>query len=198
MDERRRLHLFVEDIGHERLISALLKRLALEEGVSVYITTGSAQGGHPRALAELKAHQRAIVVDGGAPDLLVVAIDANCEGWAKARASILKSVEVTAFPAHALAVPDPHVERWYLSDPAALKAVADAKVNLTRRKCDRDEYKRTLTGALRRAGHLVTMGGAEFAAEIAEEMDLFQAGKNEPSLKHFLDDVRSVFKSWKG
>lgn len=133
---------------------------------------------------------------GGAPDLLVVAIDANCEGWTKAREEIARRINAEAFPVHALAVPDPHIERWFLADPPALKAAAEAHVTLTRRKCDRDEYKRILVSALRGAGHPVTLGGAEFAREIVAEMDWFRAGKNEPSLKHFLEEVRGAMRSW--
>ncbi len=196
MGERRRIHLFGEDIAHERFISALLERIATEENVEIHISSGNAQGGHGRALAELKTHQRAVVVGGGIPDLLVVAIDANCQPWTKAKAEIVAAVNTESFPAHALAIPDPHVERWYIADPLALRTALETHVTLERRKCEREEYKRVLVSALREAGHPVTLGGAEFAREIVEEMDFFRAGKNEPSLKHFLDQARGAVKSW--
>lgn len=196
MGERRRIHLFGEDIAHERFISALLERIASEENVEIHISTGSAQGGHGRALAELRTHQRAVAVGGGIPDLLVVAVDANCQPWARAKSEISTAVNTESFPAHALAIPDPHIERWYISDPLALKSSLGAHVTLERRKCERDEYKRILVSCLRAAGHPVTLGGAEFAREIVEAMDLFRSGKNEPSLKHFLDQARGAVKSW--
>ncbi len=40
------------------------------------------------------------------------------------------------------------------------------------------------------------VGGAEFAEEIVAEMDFYRAGKNEPSLRHFLETTRGVFKGW--
>ena len=43
----------------------------------------------------------------------------------------------------------------------------------------------------------ITLGGAEFADDIVEHMDLFVAGKNEPSLKHFWDEVKALMRSWK-
>ena len=197
MAERRRVHLFAEDLAHERFLSALLVRIAEEEDVEILIATGNARGGHGRALTELKTHQRAILAGEGMPDLLVVAIDANCDRWTKMRDSILDLIDVRAFPAHIPAVPDPHVERWYLADPPALRTALEATVALTRRKCDRDEYKQVLVTALRAAGHPVTLGGAEFAEEIVAAADLFRAGKNEPSLKHFVDELRGVMRGWR-
>ncbi len=198
MAELRRVHLFGEDIGHERLISALLNRIAAEEGLdNMHIATGSARGGHGRALTELKTHQLAIRIEGGLPDLLAVAIDANCSPWMKAREAIVRQIDSRAFPSYVLAVPDPHIERWYLADPVALKRAADATADLTRRKCDRDEYKRILVNALRSAGHPVMVGGAEFAEEIVTEMDFYRAGKNEPSLRHFIDQARGILRTWK-
>jgi hypothetical protein len=196
MAERRRVHLFAEDLAHERFLTAVLERLAGEMGRRIHVTTANARGGHGRALAELKTHQRALLVGGGIPDLLVVAIDANCSGWNKVRNDVLQIVDPAAFPAHVLAIPDPHVERWYLADPPALAAAVEASVALTRRKCDRDEYKQILVNALRAAGHPVSLGGAEFATEIVAEMDFFRAGKNEPSFKHFVDELRGLVKTW--
>lgn len=197
MAEPKRVHLFGEDLGHERFITALTERIAEEEGREVLLTMGNARGGHGRAITELKTHQRALARGASAPDLLVVAIDANCEGWTQARDSISQVVDTLTFPAHVLAIPDPHVERWYMADPVALNRVLEVNVTLERRKCGREVYKRLFVSALREAGHPVTLGGAEFAREIVAEMDLFRAGKNEPSLKHFVDDVRSVLKSWR-
>jgi hypothetical protein len=197
MAENRRVHLFAEDLAHERFLTAILERLASEIGCRIHVTTANARGGHGRALTELRTHQRALLVGGGTPDLLVVAIDANCSSWKKVRNDVLQIIDPATFPAHVLAVPDPHVERWYLADPPALVAVAEASVSSTRRKCDRDEYKQILVNALRAAGHPVSLGGAEFAAEIVAEMDFFRAGKNEPSLKHFIDELRGLMKSWR-
>ena len=47
-----------------------------------------------------------------------------------------------------------------------------------------------LATAVRQGGHPVTLGGIEFAREIVESLDCFRAGKNDKSLKSFLDDLR--------
>jgi len=193
----RQVCLFGEDVGHERLLLALVRRVAQEEGVAVRVVTGSAAGGHGRVVSELKLYQRAIVATSGSPDLLVVAVDANCEGWSQAKDKLEKEIDHTTVPCHALAVPDPHIERWYMADPDALWKALEVNVVPQRRKCDRGIYKKTLTDALVAGGYPVTLGGAEFAEDIVEHMDLFKAGKSEPSLKHFLEEVRALLKAWK-
>ncbi len=47
---------------------------------------------------------------------------------------------------------------------------------------------------LAEGGHPTLLGGLEFARDIVRTMDLYRAGKNEKSLKHFLDDVRKAIR----
>lgn len=93
-----------------------------------------------------------------------------------------------------MACPDPHVELWYLANPQGLGSALGANVSLPRKKCQRDRYKKLLVDALRQAGRIVRLGGAEFAEEIVSAMDLYRAAKNAPSLGSFIDDVRSVLR----
>lgn len=184
------ISLFVEDLGHERLLRALVNRTATEAGVAVKQQVVSAKGGHGRVLTELKLFQR--MASSGQSDLLLVAIDANCKGWNGARTEIESLIDRDKFPHYILACPDPHVERWYMADPEGLFKSLDVKVSPGKVKCERDRYKQMLTTALREAGHPVLLGGSEFADEIVESMDMFRAGKNEPSLKHFLSDLKRM------
>lgn len=55
--------------------------------------------------------------------------------------------------------------------------------------------KRYLAGYLEQAGKVVMEGGTEFADEIVRAMDLFRAGKNEPTLKRFVDDVKAAIEA---
>lgn len=89
-----------------------------------------------------------------------------------------------------MACPDPHVERWYLADPESFKEVVGHQPTIGKKKCVRDYYKNALANAVRKAGHPATLGGIEFAQELVERMDLYRAGKNERSLKAFVDDLR--------
>jgi hypothetical protein len=191
--------LFAEDAAHEKFVSALVKKVGFEMGIAPRVQVSSARGGHGRALAELALYQKIRAAGGArtaAPiDVLVVAIDANCAGWNRARTEIAGKIDGRFFPTHAIACPDPHIERWFLADPRALNHALGASATVTERKCDRGEYKRALAETLRGAGHVLALGGIEFAEEIVTAMDLYAAGKNEPSLKHFIDDLRAAFRA---
>jgi hypothetical protein len=89
-----------------------------------------------------------------------------------------------------VACPDPHIERWYLADPESFKDVVGHRPTIARKKCARDYYKDALAKVVRKAGYPATLGGIEFAQELVERMDLYRAGRNERSLKAFVDDLR--------
>jgi len=195
MNELRTVALFCEDTAHERFASALVRRVALEVGVRFRLSVVSGRGGHGTAVGEFVAFQRVLLRRGGTPDLVLVVIDANCAGWNEARKSILSAVEPGAFARVAIGCPDPHVERWFLADPASLHVTLGVRGSPGRRKCDRDHFKQLLVRLLLEAGQTVTLGGAEFADEIVSAMDLYKASKAEPSLADFIGDLRSAFKT---
>jgi len=122
----------------------------------------------------------------------VVVIDGNCKGWHLMRGQIASAIDQQRCAASAIGCPDPHIERWYLTDPEGIRTSLGAQVTRETAKCERDRYKRALTEAVENAGHTVTLGGAEFAQEIVDAMDLYEAGKNEPSLGSFIDDLRAA------
>lgn len=196
MAESRIVQLFAEDTGHERFLTALIQRLARDQQTRVRVSIGSARGGHGRALTELRIFRRAITIDPRmGTDILVIAIDANCRGWAAKRKEVGAEIDHDRFTRVVIACPDPHIERWYMADPAALKKALDVSVSLRQRKCERDVYKRDFIEALRAAEHPITLDGAEFASEIVDSMDLFRAGKNDASLKSCIDDLRAALRA---
>jgi hypothetical protein len=131
----------------------------------------------------------------GLPDILVVAIDANCETVSKARKVVEAKIEPPFGDRTVVACPDPHVERWFLADPTSFAQVVGARPHVGKRKCERDVYKRILTKAIVEAGHPAGLGGVEFAEEIVSAMDLYRAGKGEKSLKLFVDAFAGYLKS---
>jgi hypothetical protein len=185
------LDLFVEDAAQERLLSALIRRVSAEDGRHCSIRTVLARGGQGRVLKELALYLRASHV--GAPDAVVIGVDANCKGWNEARGSV-EAVMAGSSMRAVIACPDPHIERWYLGDPPALADALGLAVAVPKRKCDRDAYKNLLTRALLSGGNVVTLGGIEYAEEIVDAMDLFRAGKAEPSLRHFITGLRAVMR----
>lgn len=192
MSDALTLDIFAEDRAHEAFLKPLIVRLARELGRDVTVRVRSARGGHGKAIAELRTYQHSIVqgIGGGVPDILVAAIDANCAAFASKRneidGALLPEFEHTCVRA----CPDPHIERWYLADLQSFHEIVGMTPKVPASKCGRDFYKEILSRAVIDAGHPATLGGVEFAAELAEAMDLYRAGECESSLKHFVDELQ--------
>ncbi|GIW94556.1 MAG: hypothetical protein KatS3mg110_2597 [Pirellulaceae bacterium] len=192
--------LFVEDRAHEEFLRPLVERVAKEEDVEVKVRVRSARGGHGRAIEEYKTYQK--LIEKGAileatPDVVVVAVDGNCTTFAKKRQEIMEATLPCLQGRVIAACPDPHVERWYLADPDSFNKVVGHCPVLGGKKCTRGHYKELLASAVSKAGHPPTLGGIEFARDIVEKMDWFVAGKNDTSLKAFLDDLRAHLRQLK-
>lgn len=187
--------LFVEDAAHEELLRGLVTRVAKEEGVFLEVRIRSAIGGHPRALSEFRLYQKlaAAVPAHRSADLVVVAIDANCSPFAAARNRIWKAVRTDFRDRVVTACPDPHIERWYLADLPTFKAVIGRGPETVEEKCARGHYKDILESAVRQAGHPVS-DGVDFAAPLAEAMDLYRAERSDPSFKAFVGDLRAALR----
>ena len=190
--------IFVEDRAHEAFLVPMLQRIAREENLVVSPRVRSARGGHGRAIAELKLYQQ--VVETGMPgfappDLLLAGIDGNCSTFAKAKKAIEGATHAPFSDRLVVASPDPHVECWYVADPESFKGVVGHRPTIAKKKCARNYYKNALANAVRKAGHPATLGGIEFAPELVERMDLYRAGKNERSLKAFVDDLRGKLRT---
>lgn len=197
MNEEIAVDLFVEDRAHEEFIGAIVRRIAREQSRDIQLRVRAARGGYPRVLNELDLYQR-VVLRGFAgmtlPDVLVIAADANCHGVTAKKNAIRRRLKKGFRHSTVLAVPDPHIERWYLSDRQAFKQVVGVQPPAEKRKCERDRYKRILAQAVRDGGHPAILGGIEFAKELADSLDFYRAGAAEPSLKQFLKDAVSAFK----
>jgi len=192
MSDRLVIDLFAEDSAHEAFLRPLIERIAREEGRGVRVRTISARGGHGRAVSEFVTYQRSDVrrVAGEVGDLVVVAIDANCAKLAAKRKEIAQAASDAIRDRCVAACPDPHIERWYLADLSAFHAVVGTMPSVPADKCERDLYKRVLAQAVVSGGHPATLGGIDFAREIADAMDLHRAGQSVSSLGHFIRALR--------
>ena len=191
------IDLFVEDRAHEEFLKPFISRIAREESVSVYLRVRSARGGHGHAIREYELYQKLLekgLWGDSVPDLIIVAIDSNCATFSKKKDEILRATKLSFKDLLVTACPDPHVERWYLSDPISFHQVIGYMPKVGKRKCVRDYYKNMLIQAIQSAGHPVTLGGVEFAPELITAMDLYRAGQNHHCLKAFVDQVRGRFK----
>jgi hypothetical protein len=192
----REIALFVEDHAHYEFLKALIERLAREHGLVIRLDWRNVRRGHNAVIQELKQFLRDLMRGrSGYPDLIVVATDANCKGIAQRVKEIREVTDATAARV-ICAVPDPHVERWLLVDSAAFKAVLGRGCAAPDQKCEKARYKRLLIEAIRQAGITPNLGGIEFAADIVASMNLELAGRLDPSLQRFLDEMNGVLREW--
>ena len=120
----RSVLLFVEDFGHEEVLKAVISRLAYQYDIEVTINSRSATGGYGRVLRELEQYVGRMQQEPGSiPDLLVVATDANCNGYLERKKAISEKLPQSLQDLTVCAIPDPHIERWLLIDSSAFKAV---------------------------------------------------------------------------
>ena len=137
---------FCEDRAHEEFVGPFVNRVAAEESCAVHISMRVARGGIGRALSEFRIFQKLVaVLQEPAPDITVVAIDANCKGFATKRKEIASAVRDDYLGGQIVtACPDPHVERWYVADPASCTQVFGAQPRIGKVKCSRGYDKRVL------------------------------------------------------
>jgi len=192
---RPTIDLFGEDHAHEEFLKAMIERLSALENREVVIRVLSAQGGRGRVLNEFALHQQAILRGRSPlPEILVVAVDTNCATYHETQKRLQNQLTPEFTGKVVYACPFPHVERWFMADPKSFSEVVGAEPVRERRKCGRDRYKQHLADAIRKGGQPAPFGGKEFARELVLQMDLYRAGKNEPSLKAFVDSLRGALR----
>jgi hypothetical protein len=192
--------LFCEDSFHEKFLGALLRRFEAKHKVGMHARFLSAQGGLPKMHGELRSFLRDLERERRPlPDAIIVVADANCLGYNARKGSLASASEHHGVlqPLISYAIPDPHIERWMLADPAAFQQVFGRGCTLPAIKCAKDEYKRLLRKEIRASGIEAPLGGEEFAEDIVSVMNLAQVQTREPSLGLLLRDLRGLFNRWR-
>jgi hypothetical protein len=189
---------FLEDIAQDRFFKALVIRIAEDLGLSdaeIRHETRNATGGAGRVMAELASFFRDYSTGNASPfDLTVVAVDGNCHGYLERIKQVTKRADRWVYPGQlACAVPDPHIERWYLLDRTTLQTVLGAAevAECPAHKCERDRYKDALVKSIRSAGLTPQFGGAEYGPDIARRLDLYRVGKEDGGFALFVDALKS-------
>lgn len=190
---------FLEDIGQECFLIALVERVAKEMGLppdQVGHEVRSATGGRGKVMDELRHFLRDVRREREQPfTLLVVATDGDCQSYSEMRKRIQTIVEQSGYSGSVVcAVPNPHIERWYLEDATALKQVLESTVTPQPPpyKCERGHYKQALRQAIVDAGMPAPLGGAEYGEEIAYRLDFYAVGKKDAAFKHFIDSLKEA------
>lgn len=198
MSIQKNIVLAVEDRAHETVVLSLVNRIVIDCGKSpsdwaaTVLPSGPGSQSLIAARDYAKRCQRQI---GHAVDLFIVASDSNCVGFVEKKGQINQLV--SDYPGRiAMALPDPHVERWLLLDPKAFKeGVGLSKgIPTPAYKCDQDHYKKIISQALRNDGIVPQLAGREFAPEIIRKMDLNIARKH-TDFDEFYTSVRAVIQN---
>ncbi len=191
----RNISLFAEDFGHEAVLVPLIGCVAAQYEVEANVRPVSVRGGFGQVAAELEEYVQALLrFKESLPDLVVIATDANCEGF-RSRRDGLRQIAKPIDDRVVYAVPDPHVERWLLRDPAAFKAVLGTPCKIPDQKCGRDRYKSLLIQAVRAAGAAPLPEGMEYAEDLVRQMDLGPTTKDDDFCA-FLQDLHTHFRWW--
>ncbi len=195
MAARKRIVFFLEDAAQEAIMPPLFGRLLRDGGVGperfefrvLNSRGGDSIGAYERFLKELAGGSQF------AADALVVGSDGNCKGHAVRREQLREIAKSNAPMVSIItAVPDPHVERWYMIDPLALANAVGCPVvaAVPAYKCAKDHYKQLLREAFLGSGVSPPLGGVEYGPECAYTMDLYAAGKEDAGLGDYVIQVR--------
>ena len=195
MAGERRVAFFLEDSAQEAIIPPLFQRLAAEEGFTsdqIDVKVLSARGGGSLTAFKsfLKDARKRRHLDA---DLLIVGVDANCKGFTVRRDLVSKAAANSLYNETISAIPDPHVERWYLLDVSALSQAAGVPiaVSVPAYKCEKNHYKTLLRQAFVNTGIAPPLGGLEYGPVVAQHMDLYAAAKQDHGLNDYIEKARA-------
>ncbi|PWT85487.1 MAG: hypothetical protein C5B56_13975 [Proteobacteria bacterium] len=181
------LLLLAEDDAQEKFVGTLIRRIAQEKGVPLEIRVRSSRTGYGGVLLELQALAKACASGKEiVPDLVVVAVDANCKGPNERRGEVEARAGDTLRDRLVSAIADPHVERWFLLDGAAFNTVLGRGCQAPDQKCEKDRYKGLLIQAVLDAGIEPLLGGIEYAEDLAYAMDLRRAAGSDAAFARFI------------
>jgi hypothetical protein len=196
------IDIFAEDHAHEAFIRAMVNRIGREQNINLSLRLRNGRGGHGRAISELKLFQKAVLAQShesvDIPDMIIVGIDSNCKRFTQASKEIQNNLKLEFADRTVIACPDPHIEKWYLADSESFYEIIGKQPRNIKAKCERDVYKGLLAETISMAGHPLTLGGVEFAEELVNAMDFYRAGRKDPSLQAFINELTSQIKLIQG
>jgi len=193
---------FLEDRAHEGFIKALVERVAAEEGVSadrLIHDVRSARHGS-QVLNQYRKFLRALLKTVTIQaDAVIVALDGNCKGYNDRKKELDKHLK-TDHPLQekvVYAIPDPHIERWYIMDQQAFRdgtGITNPPA-LPSYKCKKDYYKQILTQALVDSNIHSLLGGAEYAEKIVGHIkNLETFASKDASAQFFIRDLKTLLR----
>ena len=200
MADRITITYFMEDVAHEAFIRPIVQRIAQEEGIGRVLSDvrcarcGYSAIGQFRTFVEGYSHLL------WAPDrMLVVVRDCNCMKYnerLKEMKAPLTDMGLGSDDRVVFALPDPHIERWYIADQNAFNDVVGPRTAppMPRRKCGKNYWKNILHKALEIAGIKSRSGGSEYGGRIAATVNVSDLEGADRSFKKFANDLRRAFR----
>lgn len=197
---------FFEDRAQKEFLTALVTRIAGDVGINasnlVHDVRADDRGSGLLPRLELFARQNPAELLGG-DRILLISLDGNCKGpndrikgvFKECRS--LKSLKTSLQDRLVFAIPDPHIERWYLADQRAFNEVVGsaAAPEMPRHKCERGFYKQLLWDRIAAANISTWAAGPEFGTAIAEKIDFKAIERvDRKGFKKFADDLRRAFR----
>lgn len=152
-----------------------------------------------KSISALKSYLQDAKKRGASPaDCVVIGSDANCNGFVKKREMLLAEAKGLSLTLVTV-IPDPHIERWFLLDPAALSTAVGENLlpHVPPYKCGKNEYKIRLKEAFKGSSISPLSGGIEYGTEIAANMDLYKVSKLDSGLEDFIRQTVLWLKSLK-
>ncbi len=188
------ISLFAEDHAHDIVLSAMIARVAQKHQCPFQLRKLSVTGGAARAESEFAEYVQDVLRHRlSLPDAIVVGRDSNCQGYRRRRRA-LEQVAGQLSDRVIYAIPDPHIERWLLLQPAAFKKALGVACRSIKHKCERVVYKEQLMQEVQRAGLAPILGGLEHAEEIVGHMNLNPKSARD-DLTQFLEELHQFFRN---
>ena len=185
----------LEDNAHELFVPPLFRRLATEAGTELNEQVPGPMGGAGRTIAGLRQLLADIRLGvSERPDVIVVGIDADCSRHGERSRQVERACTLERYESMVIvAEPDPHIESWYLADPACVQQLLriPARPSHPDAGCRKQEHKDRLRSIVRSSGAPTPLGGVEYGPEIVAGMSLYRAGRNAPSLRRFTVEARA-------
>ncbi len=184
--------LFMEDVAQENFMTSIVRRIGTERSIQAIFEIRNATGGIPKMRGELSRFLRDHTQIGNPVfDILIIVQDADQNSESDTKSEIQRHIDRIGYPGETIiAVPTPYIEAWYLADPISIQSVARSSnlIQIPQGDSGKDIYKEELSRAFPSALY----GGIEYADEIVANMNLYRAGQNVSSLRHFIDELRSM------
>lgn len=184
---------FFEDIAHEQFICAVVRRLAKKNEIQIELSVRNAIHGS-KMLLELVIYLKELKNQKECcPNILIVVRDGDCRRHQEVKREILEktnSILKGSLPAIVCAIPEPHIERWYVEDQNAFKKVLPTTdLEKWQYRCEKVYYKRILKKAIQSTGVEPSLGGAEYGEDIGNFVDPRRMDDSFRAFWHELDNI---------